>query len=199
MWPGSLQQTPRNKHSRCTLSEMHFAHTSALYTSCCIRPPKASSVPWCHPNVLTKHKQNGGQHQLHSIRIIGVIVVVFAVMLLTMSPNILNVMHSVFCSLVFCFCYSYNWFQQQWHHTGGRRGGMRLLATYRSTGLAAVMFEADGTGSVQYPNGNLWMSFTAETGKGALYSHAGEVTRTWSSEAEEPIELLLDQHLVGLL
>ena len=79
---------------------------------------------------------------------------------------------------------------------GGKKGGMRLLATYRSTGLAAVMFEADGTGSVQYPNGNLWMSFTAETGKGALYSHAGEVTRTWSSEAEEPIELVLDQHLV---
>ena len=76
---------------------------------------------------------------------------------------------------------------------------MRLLATYRSTGLAAVMFEADGTGSVQYPNGNLWMSFTAETGKGALYSHTGEVTRSWSSEAGEPIELLLDQHLVGLL
>lgn len=75
---------------------------------------------------------------------------------------------------------------------------MRLLATYRSTGLAAVMFEADGTGSVQYPNGNLWMSYTAETGKGALYSHTGEVTRTWSSETEEPIELLLDQHLVGL-
>lgn len=75
---------------------------------------------------------------------------------------------------------------------------MRLLATYRSTGLAAVMFEADGTGSVQYPNGNLWMSYTAETSKGALYSHTGEVTRTWSSEAEEPIELLLDQHLVGL-
>ncbi|DBB11172.1 TPA: hypothetical protein ACH3X3_006625 [Trebouxia sp. C0006] len=80
-------------------------------------------------------------------------------------------------------------------NTGGKKGGMRLLATYRSTGLAAVMFEADGTGSVQYPNGNLWMSFTAETGKGALYSHAGEVTRTWSSEAEEPIELVLDQHL----
>ena len=59
------------------------------------------------------------------------------------------------------------------------------------------MFEADGTGSVQYPNGNLWMSFTAETGKGALYSHAGEVTRAWTSEAEEPIELLLDQHLVS--
>lgn len=76
---------------------------------------------------------------------------------------------------------------------------MRLLATYRSTGLAAVMFEADGTGSVQYSNGNLWMSYTAETGKGALYSHTGEVTRTWSSEAEEPIELLLDQHLVGQL
>lgn len=81
---------------------------------------------------------------------------------------------------------------------GSKKGGMRLLATYRSTGLAAVMFEADGTGSVQYPNGNLWMSFSAETGKGALYSHAGEVTRTWSSEAEEPIELVLDQHLVCL-
>ncbi|KAL0042853.1 hypothetical protein WJX79_001571 [Trebouxia sp. C0005] len=80
-------------------------------------------------------------------------------------------------------------------NTGSKKGGMRLLATYRSTGLAAVMFEADGTGSVQYPNGNLWMSFSAETGKGALYSHAGEVTRTWSSEAEEPIELVLDQHL----
>ena len=60
------------------------------------------------------------------------------------------------------------------------------------------MFEADGTGSVQYPNGNLWMSFTAETGKGALYSHAGEVTQSWSSKAEliQPIELQLDQHLV---
>ncbi|DBA76331.1 TPA: hypothetical protein ACH3X1_010043 [Trebouxia sp. C0004] len=80
-------------------------------------------------------------------------------------------------------------------NAGGKKGCMRLLATYRSTGLAAVMFEADGTGSVQYPNGNLWLSFTAETGKGALYSHAGEVTRTWSSEAEEPIELMLDQHL----
>jgi len=79
---------------------------------------------------------------------------------------------------------------------GGKKGGMRLLATYRSTGLAAVMFEADGTGSVQYPNGNMWMSFTAETGQGALYSHAGEVTRTWNSEAEKPIELVLDQHLV---
>lgn len=75
---------------------------------------------------------------------------------------------------------------------------MRLLATYRSTGLPAVMFEADGTGSVQYPNGNLRMSFSAETGKGAQYSHTGEVTRTWSSGAEEPIELLLDQHLVCL-
>lgn len=75
---------------------------------------------------------------------------------------------------------------------------MRVLATYRSTGLAAVMFEADGTGSVQYPNGNLWMSFTAETGKGALYSHSGKVTRAWTSESEEPIELLLDDHLVGL-
>ena len=73
---------------------------------------------------------------------------------------------------------------------------MRLLATYRSTGLAAVMFEADGTGSVQYPNGNLWMSFTAETGKGAVYSHTGEVTSTWSSAIEKPIEMLLDQHLV---
>ncbi|KAL3141890.1 hypothetical protein ABBQ32_004551 [Trebouxia sp. C0010 RCD-2024] len=79
--------------------------------------------------------------------------------------------------------------------TGVRRGGMRVLATYRSTGLAAVMFEADGTGSVQYPNGNLWMSFTAETGKGALYSHSGKVTRAWTSESEEPIELLLDDHL----
>ena len=81
--------------------------------------------------------------------------------------------------------------------SGGKRGGMRLLATYRSTGLAAVMFEADGTGSVQYPNGNLWMSFTAETGKGALYSHPGDVTRTWSSADEQPVELLLDQHLVS--
>ena len=77
---------------------------------------------------------------------------------------------------------------------------MRLLATYRSTGMAAVMFEADGTGSVQYPNGNLWMSFTAETGKGALYSHSGEVTQSWSKQAElsQPIELQLDQHLVWL-
>ncbi|KAL3153437.1 hypothetical protein ABBQ38_011772 [Trebouxia sp. C0009 RCD-2024] len=86
----------------------------------------------------------------------------------------------------------------QYPSEGVQRGGMRLLATYRSTGLAAVMFEADGTGSVQYPNGNLWMSFTAETGKGALYSHTGEVTRTWTSDSEAPIELLLDQHLVGL-
>ena len=75
---------------------------------------------------------------------------------------------------------------------------MRLLATYRSTGLPAVMFEADGTGSVQYPNGNLWMTFTAETGKGALYSHSGEVTRSWTPQAElsTPLELQLDQHLV---
>ena len=76
---------------------------------------------------------------------------------------------------------------------------MRLLATFCSTGLAAVMFEADGTGSVQYPNGNLWMSFTAESGKGALYSHSGEVTRAWSSADEKPVELLLDQHLVSQL
>ena len=75
---------------------------------------------------------------------------------------------------------------------------MRLLATYRSTGLPAVMFEADGTGSVQYPNGNLWMTFTAETGKGALYSHSGEVTQSWSNQAElsAPVELRLEQHLV---
>lgn len=75
---------------------------------------------------------------------------------------------------------------------------MRLLATYRSTGLPAVMFEADGTGSVQYPNGNLWMTFTAETGKGALYSHSREVTQSWTPQAElsTPLELQLDQHLV---
>ena len=47
---------------------------------------------------------------------------------------------------------------------------------FSQMGLTAVMFEADGTGSVQYPNGNLWMSFTAETGKRALYSHADQVS-----------------------
>lgn len=80
----------------------------------------------------------------------------------------------------------------------GVKGGMKLLATYRSTGLPAIMFEADGTGSVQYPNGNLWLTYTAETGKGALYSHAGEVTQSWSKQAElsTPVELRLDQHLV---
>ena len=83
--------------------------------------------------------------------------------------------------------------------SAGATGGMKLLATYRSTGLPAVMFEADGTGSVQYPNGNLWLTYTAETGKGALYSHSGEVTQSWSRQAElsAPIELQLDQHLVS--
>lgn len=44
-----------------------------------------------------------------------------------------------------------------------------MYATYRSTGMMALAFEADGTGSAQWQNGSLRLSVTAETG-GAGYN-----------------------------
>ena len=48
--------------------------------------------------------------------------------------------------------------------------GWRIYAAYRSTGMMALAFEADGTGSAQWQNGSLRLSVTAETGDARLQS-----------------------------
>ena len=60
--------------------------------------------------------------------------------------------------------------------------GWRIYAAYRSTGMMALAFEADGTGSAQWQNGSLRLSVTAETGEARLqYLH----------RAGSPLDLVL--------